>query len=156
MTDQDLKNMVTEFEETIKKVLQAAYVATGYEWMVVPRTGAYRSIKEQHALYIQPKDGKDNDGDGKIDEADEFVTAADGGQSPHNYNLARDLVPLSRPGQIWWTAPKMLWETMGQIAEKNGLVWGGRWKRPYDAPHVEHAGWKAVRAAWKAGEIKVV
>ncbi len=145
--------LVQEFLAAVELVRLEAYAATGYEWMVVPGTGAYRSIKVQHGLFIQAHDGLDNDHDGAVDESDEKVTAADGGQSPHNFDLARDIVPLSKPGVIWWQAPEALWHSMGAIAEKHGLVWGGHFKSLYDAPHIEHPRWREQQALWKAGKL---
>lgn len=147
------KLIEAEFLATVELVRLEAYAATGYEWMVVPRTGAYRSIKEQHGLFIQAHDGIDNDHDGAIDEADEQVTKADGGQSPHNFNLARDIAPCKRPNDPWWNAPPELWHTMGLIAEKHDLIWGGHFKSIYDAPHIEHVRWREQRDLWKAGQL---
>lgn len=155
ITQETYSSYEKDFLEKVEAVRLEAYKQTGYEWMVVPKTGAYRSIKEQHNLFIQPTDGKDNDHDGLIDEADERVTKADGGQSPHNYNLARDIVPLKSKGVIWWTAPKELWKVMADIAVSYGLVSGFYFTSIYDAPHVEHTDWESIRAAWKAGDINV-
>lgn len=155
MKPEEHKQLLAEFEETCDLVRLEAYRLTGYEWMVVPKTGANRTIKEQHKLFVQKYDGIDNDHDGKIDEADEEVTKADGGQSPHNFNLARDIVPMKSKGVIWWKAPKALFHTMGSIAEAHGLTWGGNFKSIYDPPHVESRKWKAVQTAWRAGELTI-
>jgi len=32
---------------------------------------------------------------------------------------------------------KQPWDLMGLMAEKRGLVWGGRWVTPHDLPHIE-------------------
>lgn len=146
---------VEAFLKVVDLVRLEAYAKTGYEWTVVPHTGAYRSIKEQHGLYIQPTDGIDNDRDGKIDEADEKVTKADGGQSPHNFDLARDIVPRKKPGEFWWTAPKTLWKTMADIAVAHGLESGFYFKSIYDAPHIESEDWEKYRGLWRAGKLKV-
>jgi hypothetical protein len=155
MTQADYELKVSNFITMCDLVRLEAYAATGYEWMVVPKTGAYRSIKEQHGLYIQATDGIDNDGDGKIDEADERVTKADGGKSPHNFNLARDIVPMIHKGVIWWEAPTSLFKTMADIAVKHGLVSGFFFKSIFDAPHVEHPHWEDVQASWRRKEIEV-
>jgi len=55
--------------------------------------------------------------------------------SKHLRGLAVDLVP-TRHGQTWWMAPEQVWLRMGEIGEKNGLSWGGRWKNK-DSPHYE-------------------
>jgi peptidoglycan LD-endopeptidase CwlK len=49
-------------------------------------------------------------------------------------SLAFDCVPL-RMGKPDWEASNA-YERMGQIGEKLGLVWGGRW-RGKDTPHFE-------------------
>jgi peptidoglycan L-alanyl-D-glutamate endopeptidase CwlK len=153
MTQEEYKLIEEDFLLRVDKVRLEAYQATGYEWIVVPRTGAFRSIKEQHGLYIQAHDGIDNDHDGKIDEADEKITNADGGQSPHNFDLARDITPCRTKNDPWWTAPASIWAIMGTIASQNGLTWGGTFKKLYDAPHIEDKKWKEIQAAWKAGKL---
>jgi len=156
VTQEEYETAKADFDYTVDLVRLEAYSATGYEWMVVPSTGANRTIKAQHGLFIQPTDGIDNDGDGYVDEPDEFVTRADGGQSPHNFDLARDITPCKKSNVPWWpNGDNPLWLTMGKIAEKHGLVWGGRWTKPFDAPHIEAANWRQARAAWKAGQLNV-
>jgi peptidoglycan LD-endopeptidase CwlK len=110
-----------------------------------------RSFEYQHALYCQPWDKKDNDGDGKIDEADEKVTNADAGQSYHNFWLAIDFAILydldgngnyeklswdmvkdhDRDGQADWM------EVVAVFEKVPGCKWGGRWKSFKDNPHFE-------------------
>lgn len=153
MTQSEFLEIESDFLERVERTRLEAYAATGYEWMVVPKTGANRSIAEQHKLYMRNRNGVDDDGDGKIDEADEKVTNADGGTSPHNYNLARDICPCNKPGHIWWDAPTYLWHKMGEIAERNGLTWGGNFRTIYDAPHIESREWRKVMTAWKKGEL---
>ena len=155
MNQIEYEKLEKDLDETVDLVRLYAYKETGYEWMVVPRTGAYRDIKVQHKLYMQPTDGIDNDGDGLIDEKDEFVTKADGGQSPHNFDLARDIMPCKRKNDPWWEAPSHLFVSMSKIAKNYGLIWGGDFKSIYDPPHIEHPRWREVKTAWKAGEIHV-
>lgn len=56
-------------------------------------------------------------------------------ESKHLGGTAADLVPIHN-GKAWWAAPLAVWERMGEIGEKHGLKWGGRWKTP-DSPHFE-------------------
>jgi len=56
-------------------------------------------------------------------------------QSKHITGNAIDVAPM-RNGRIWWGAPESVWTRMGEIGEKHGLNWGGRWKTP-DCPHYE-------------------
>jgi len=92
-----------------------------------------RTIQEQDALYNQPWDGKDNDGDGKIDEADEKVTNAKGGSSYHNYGLAIDIVEILNGKANW----NFEYKNLKLIAVKYGLDWGGDFKSIVDKPHFQ-------------------
>ncbi len=61
-------------------------------------------------------------------------------KSRHIGGGAVDIVPVSKDGGIWWNAPFEVWESIGLIAEKNGLDWcfagkGNQWK--WDLPHYE-------------------
>ena len=75
------------------------------------------------------------------------VTNAAPGMSMHNYGLALDAVPL-RDGKPVWEAIEHndleLWYRYGEAAERVGLVWGGRWIRFRDMPHVQDSevGWE--------------
>lgn len=140
-----------QFHEIVNRVRLQFLKETGYELWV---TSCTRTIKEQHGLYIRKNDGIDNDGDGRVDEADEKVTNADGGQSSHNFGKGCDCVPVKN-GKEWWEAPKSLWAIYGRIAEEHGLTWGGHFKKLYDAPHVEDPSWKQDQALWRQGKITV-
>ena len=94
---------------------------------------ALRSFERQLALYNQPWDKKDNDGDGLIDESDEKVTNAKPGDGFHNYALAFDLVEM-KDGRALWDNDR--WPYIGLLGEKHGLAWGGRW-RMRDLPHFQ-------------------
>lgn len=129
-----------------------------------------RTIAEQNALYCQPWDKKDNDGDGKIDESDEKVTNAKGGQSYHNYGLAIDFAILydkdgngvyetlswdlikdmDRDGQADWMEVVKVFESMP------GWGWGGRWTSIKDNPHFEKTfGFKVSQLLAKVNAKKV-
>jgi hypothetical protein len=155
MTQQEYNDMIADFHARSALVIRDAQIATGFIWGIVPKTGDNRTIKEQHGLFMQPTDGIDNDRDGLIDEADEFVTKADGGQSAHNFGLAHDIVPYKTPTEIRWKAPKQWWKTMADLAVYHGLEAGFYFKNFYDAPHVESKRYREARAAWKQGEINV-
>lgn len=100
-------------------------------------TEGFRSFERQQELYDQPTDGKDNDGDGQVDEADEKVTNAKPGQGFHNYALALDVVPVVN-GKPNWNVSKGTWEAIGKTGEALGLEWGGRWRSPIDKPHFQY------------------
>tara|TARA_R110000782_G_scaffold237188_1_gene323308 strand:+ start:20324 stop:20953 length:630 start_codon:yes stop_codon:yes gene_type:complete len=96
---------------------------------------ALRSWAEQTALFNQPFDGKDNDRDGKIDEADEKVTNAKAGSSYHNFGLALDVVEIKN-GKALWTNPN--WSKIAVLGKSIGFEWGGDWKSFKDKPHFQY------------------
>lgn len=98
-------------------------------------TETLRSFERSNALYNQPWDGKDNDNDGKIDEADEKVTKAKGGSSYHNYGLAIDFVNQINGKAIWKVDDN--WMKVVNVFKKHGFTWGGDFKSIPDAPHFE-------------------
>lgn len=55
---------------------------------------------------------------------------------------AMDLAPyeqynLHGPDKLKWDALDPAWGVLGQEAERIGLRWGGRWRRPFDPGHAE-------------------
>lgn len=88
-------------------------------------TETSRSFDRSDKLYNQPWDGKDNDGDGRIDEADEKVTNAKGGDSMHNYNLALDFVLLVN-GEMSWKVDAN-WMKVVACFKEEGWLWGSDW-----------------------------
>lgn len=102
-----------------------------------------RSIEYQNDLFNQPWDKKDNDGDGKVDEADEKVTNAKGGSSMHNYGLAIDLCWLVlKDGKYvydqvksWQFGPQ--YDKVVKIFKDAGWTWGGDFTSIKDKPHFE-------------------
>lgn len=64
-----------------------------------------------------------------------IVTYAKPGESLHERGLAVDFAFDKPKGGNIWKGP---WEVVGEQAERLGLVWGGRWKRP-DRPHLQLA-----------------
>lgn len=94
-------------------------------------TDAERSFAEQDALYAL---GRTRPG--------RKVTNARGGQSPHNYGLARDYVFVLPHGKITYNGD---WKLFGRMAKKHALAWGGSWLRFKDRPHCELASWRAYK-----------
>lgn len=109
-------------------------------------TCTYRSNAEQTALYNQPFDKKDNDGDGKIDERNEKVTNAKAGQSPHNYfpSMAFDIAFWDeKEKKLDWSG--YLFEFFNRLVcekYKDVVTWGGNFKTIPDRPHFEWKSWK--------------
>lgn len=78
-------------------------------------TSTYRDAECQDKLYAQGRTTPGNK-----------VTNAKAGQSWHNWRCAFDFVPLVN-GKPAWSDVK-LFTKCGEIAEKHGLEWAGRWK----------------------------
>lgn len=126
----DINKLHPAIREIVKQFAQEC-AKQGYPILIY--MGA-RTIEEQNKLFNQPYDGIDNDKDGKVDESDEKVTNARGGESWHNYGLAIDVVPLIG-GKAAWDR-KDIYEEIGTIGESLGFEWGGRWKF-VDRPHFQ-------------------
>lgn len=66
------------------------------------------------------------------------VTNCDGYAEVSKHNLdpsqALDFAVVVN-GKVSWRWDDYL--PVGELAEAKGLIWGGRWKRPVDAPHLE-------------------
>lgn len=115
-------------------VLKAAAIG-----ITIKVTSGLRTYAEQNQLYAQPHDGKDNDGDGRIDEADELVTKAPAGYSNHNFGLAFD-VSVFENGKWLPESPK--YKAVAPLGIEMGLTWGGSWQSIDDQPHYE------LRPSW--------
>ena len=85
-------------------------------------TWAYRPPEEQARLYAQ---GRTTPGP--------IVTWVKPGRSLHQHRLAFDVVEMVN-GQPVWENPN--WAKIGEMGEKYGFQWGGRWKK-LDMPHFE-------------------
>jgi hypothetical protein len=71
---------------------------------------------------------------------------------PHNFGLACDIVAhIEGRDSPWsWKAADAPWSKLGAAGEDLGLVWGGRWKHPFDPAHfqcvvVDQALYKRIR-----------
>lgn len=74
---------------------------------------------------------------------------AKGGQSPHQYGCAIDLVHSVK----WWTLSQMEWRIVGHVGQEIvtqaglaivSLAWGGSWDF-YDPAHWQINDWKMVK-----------
>lgn len=107
-------------------------------------TCTYRPAEEQNKLYNQPWDKKDNDGDGKVDESDEKVTQAKGGQSPHNYNPSYAIdVAFINNGKTDWS--EKWFKAFAPYMANPKIEWGGLWRSMPDMPHYELKGWRNLK-----------
>lgn len=117
-----------------------------YPHYTVILTCTYRSNEEQNRLHAYPYDKIDNDGDGLVDEKDEKVTNARGGQSKHNAypSLAIDVAFKDKiTGKLAWSTAlfKVFYDFMRScnpaIRWGANVRYGGHFMTLHDAPHYE-------------------
>jgi hypothetical protein len=48
-----------------------------------------------------------------------------------------ELFAMYGADKLRWEPSDAAWKVIGEQAERLGLVWGGRWQKPYDPGHVE-------------------
>jgi peptidoglycan L-alanyl-D-glutamate endopeptidase CwlK len=67
-----------------------------------------------------------------------IITRARGGQSPHNFGMAVDVVPYLRGdgGKLNWKANSPQFQAMVEALKAQGLAWGGDW--PGDLGDFDH------------------
>jgi peptidoglycan L-alanyl-D-glutamate endopeptidase CwlK len=137
-----LKKVHPELASRVR-VVAAALAMGGINIEVVQ---GLRTIAEQNALFAQ---GRTKPG--------LVVTRARGGQSNHNYGLAVDVVPFTN-GKPQWDAPNSVWLAIGAEGGKQGLEWGGNWKKFIDKPHLQLGGLsiKQCLALYKKGGLEAV
>jgi|SRR3990167_70934 len=96
-------------------------------------TCTYRSNREQAEAYAK---GRTMPG--------AIVTNAKPGQSKHNAvntllrpaSQAVDVVPM-RAGKCVWDDRDPVWQTVGEIGERVGLEWAGRWTKMRELAHFQ-------------------
>ena len=137
MSSRKLTDLHPQMQPMVTRFLANARAA-GIDLLV---TCTYRSNEEQAALYAigRTKPGR-------------IVTNAKPGRSTHNNTLngkpaalAVDVVPL-RDGKPVWSASDPVWKRVGEIGEKVGLEWAGRWKTFREYPHFQHPQAKTLRS----------
>lgn len=131
--------------EKIIRLLAAAPLIMGRELYIV---ATHRSYEDQDKLYAQGRTAE-----GRI------VTNARGGESWHNFGRAIDFAfeeaGTQRP--TWSNTTRQEqddWRLLGQIGERIGLSWGGRFEGLGDFGHFHHSGNMTIdkaRAKWEAG-----
>lgn len=119
----DLRPLCGEF---LKRCWQAG--------LTVKLIFTYRSPEEQNKIYAQ---GRTSPGD--------IVTNLDGSKSKHCFTMdhkpaakAFDFGVFSGPAYIA-DGTDSRYTKAGEIGEDLGLIWGGRWKHPFDPGHLEIA-----------------
>lgn len=88
-----------------------------------------RTVAQQQALYAQGRTV-----------AGVVVTMKDGvkfrsNHQPHADGFGHAVDCAFSSGAPF--APTHPWEVYGEKCEARGLIWGGRWSHPHDAPHAE-------------------
>ena len=128
MASRKLEDLAPQFRDRFLAWLGACK-AQGLDLLV---TCTYRSKEEQDALYAQgrTKPGKK-------------ITNAQAGESPHNFSLALDFVPIV-DGKPMWNDEHPAWRTAGNLCPAYGLEWGGSWSRFRDMPHVQVPNWRGL------------
>jgi peptidoglycan L-alanyl-D-glutamate endopeptidase CwlK len=91
-------------------------------------TSTYRDHESQQALYEQGRTTA-----GKV------VTNAKAGDSWHNWRCAVDVVPMVN-GKPNWDGLHPVWDQIGQLGEKAGLEWAGRWRTFKELAHFQYTG----------------
>ena len=85
-----------------------------------------RTYAEQDALYAQGRTKKGTK-----------VTNARGGYSWHNFGLAFDFGVFSISGKTYYGESRY-YNVLGELAvSMPDVTWGGTWKNPVDAPHIQ-------------------
>src|SRR3990167_7625545 len=120
-----------EFEEILARII-ARMAEAGHPVVSVSKR---RTAAEQQELYAK---GRTKPG--------QIVTELDGitKQSHHQTGTAADLVFVGKDGKPTFDGP---WDLLGEVAEAEGLEWGGRWKSLVDKPHVQYQRKEPVVAA---------
>jgi peptidoglycan LD-endopeptidase CwlK len=120
MAIRDLNELDPAFLYQLEPALREAR-AVGLDPLVIE---TYRPQSRQDELYAQ----------GRTEPGRKVTWTKN---SKHTLRLAADVVPRVN-GQIAWNR-RDLFDRWGEIAEKHGLVWGGRFSN-YDGAHVQ-ASW---------------
>lgn len=123
--------------EHFAKLAKATAATLGCDYIGI---SGNRTWAAQDALFKQPHDGKDNDGDGRADEADEKVTNARGGGSNHNFGIALDFGVFKGAAYLDQVDPGLaakVHKACSVHAQPCGLEWGGTWNGFKDLPHYE-------------------
>lgn len=121
------ENRLAKVHPKLAKGVTAIITALAAKGHTIEVVQGLRTFAEQDALFAQ---GRTKPG--------EIVTKAKGGQSNHNYGLAVDLAPFVGGKPQWKDNAGFI--RIGAEAVKQGLEWGGSWKKFIDKPHVQIPG----------------
>lgn len=132
--DDRSERVIATLHAKVQPYARALVQACASRGITIKVISGHRSYAEQDALFRQCCDGKDNDGDGRTDEADERVTRAKGGYSNHNFGLAFDIGVFNGSNYL---DESPAYKAVGAIGMSLGLDWGGNWKSIVDEPHFQ-------------------
>ncbi len=121
------QNRLNKVHPELKKRVTALIEALATQGLTVEVVQGLRTFQEQNELF---KQGRSKPG--------QIVTNAKGGQSNHNYGLAVDLCPFVNGKPQWNDNNGFI--RIGVEAARQGLDWGGSWKKFIDKPHVQLGG----------------
>ena len=153
-----MSRLIADLDPAIKSKAQAFVLelqAKGIKYTILE---TLRTVETQRAYYAQGRASiseinklRSDAGLWPIGEAESKRIITYTMDSKHLKGQALDVAPLLESGRILWTADTpedaARWRQIGEIGEKHGLSWGGRWhttKRPlnahglgWDLPHFE-------------------
>ena len=121
----DLANKVKIILEVMDRIKAPMFVVEGV-----------RTRERQMELYAKGRFGHP----GKIvTNADGIAKLSNHQVKPDGYGHAVDCAFQDDPAtdRIETYDPKQPWRVYGELGEWFGLTWGGRWKSPFDQPHLE-------------------
>jgi peptidoglycan L-alanyl-D-glutamate endopeptidase CwlK len=118
---------ISDLEPHVAELCREFVAACEKRNIVVLITSTFRSNEEQAALYAIGRTKPGN-----------RVTNAKPGQSTHQYRIAFDFVPLIHNKAVWNNAE--LFTQCGEIGEKVGLEWSGRFLTFRESAHFEYKG----------------
>ena len=126
------------FQTGAKRLLLRAELDLGLDLRI---TEGFRSIATQNEYYSRSRTQAQLNAVGLNNVVAQpdlpWNTNAYGGQSPHNYGLAIDVVDRSQGYNINWNR-------LGNLGTSLGLEWGGNWTRGRDRPHFQMANWRQL------------
>ena len=145
MMDAKSAQKLTKVHSELARRVTAAIIDLESQGRDVRVVQGFRTYAEQNALFAQGRT-----------EPGEIVTKARGGQSNHNFGLAIDLCPFVNGDPDWNDSQGF--RAIGVAGKKQGLEWGGDWKKFRDMPHLELPGPKldTCRALYDQGGVEAV
>lgn len=105
-------------------------------------TSGWRSSAQQMVEFTKGRVFNATQGIWHVVEPKRVSTNAMPDHAPHCRGAAYDLVPVVNGHAAWDNLE--LFQRVGEVGEKLGLVWGGRWPKLKDMPHFEIPNWRGL------------